>query len=224
MKKIKQILKKHPGILSILSMLYRIICFNKKQVKGSDNDISWKGCFVKHSRIKVWGGNANVVEIGALSKLQNCRIYIRGNNNRIKIGGECVMNHLDIWIEDDGNSVEIGNNTWVTGKTHIAVTEGTTVKVGERCLFSEEIVIRTGDSHSILNESGQRINKAEDVEIGNHVWIGNRAMLLKGTKIGENSVVGAGAIVTGNFEKGCVLAGVPAKVLKGKINWDSNRN
>lgn len=223
MKRIKQILKKYPGILGILSMLYRIVCFNKKQVKGNGNDIKWKGCFIKHSRIKVWGGNANVIEIGALSKLQNCRIYLRGNNNRIKIGGECVMNHLDIWIEDDGNSIEIGHNTWVTGETHIAVTEGTLVKIGERCLFSEEIVIRTGDSHSILDESGQRINKAENVEIGNHVWIGNRAILLKGTKIGENSVVGAGAIVTGKFGKGCVLAGVPAKIVKEKINWDSER-
>lgn len=223
MKKIKQILKKHPGILSILSMIYRIIYFSKKQVKGNDNEIKWKDCFIKHSRIKIWGSNSNVVEIGALSKLQNCRIDIRGNNNRIKIGGECVMNHLDIWIEDDGNSVEIGNNTWVTGETHIAVTEGTSVKIGERCLFSEEIVIRTGDSHSILDELGQRVNKAEDVEIGNHVWIGNRAMLLKGMKIGEDSVIGAGAIVTGEFGKGLVLAGVPAKIVKEKVNWDSAR-
>lgn len=134
------------------------------------------------------------------------------------------MNHLDIWVEDDGNSVEIGANTWVTGETHIAVTEGMAVKIGERCLFSEEIVIRTGDSHSILNEAGQRINKAKDVAIGNHVWVGNRAMLLKGTKLGDDSVVGAGAIVTGEFEGGVILVGVPAKVVKEKINWDSERN
>ncbi len=224
MKKIKQFLKEHSEILSILSWLYRLINFNKKRVKGSDNLVKWKNSFMKHNSIEVWGGRSNVVEIGALSKLNNCRIYIRGNNNHIKIGRECVMNHLDIWVEDDGNSVEIGCNTWITGETHIAVTEGTAVKIGERCLFSDEIAIRTGDSHSILNEQGVRINKAKGVEVGNHVWIGNRAMLLKGTEIGDDSVVGAGAIVTEKFGTGVIVAGVPGKVIKEKINWDSERH
>ena len=56
MKKIKQFLKEHSEILSILSWLYRLINFNKKRVKGSDNLVKWKNSFMKHNSIEVWGG------------------------------------------------------------------------------------------------------------------------------------------------------------------------
>lgn len=96
--------------------------------------------------------------------------------------------------------------------------------VGNDCLFSSEIVIRTGDSHSILNETGTRINPAKDVVIGNHVWVGHRALITKGVSIPENCVVGTGAVVTKPIDKsGTVIAGVPAKIIKENINWCGER-
>ena len=90
--------------------------------------------------------------------------------------------------------------------------------------ISSEIVIRTGDSHSVLNESGERINPAKDVVIGNHVWIGHRVLITKGVSIPENSIVGTGAILTKAIDKcGVVIAGVPAKIVKENINWNSKR-
>nr|WP_288788550.1 DapH/DapD/GlmU-related protein [uncultured Fibrobacter sp.] len=51
------------------------------------------------------------------------------------------------------------------------------------------------------------------VKIGNRVWIGNNATILKGTEIGENSVVAAGAVVSGKFPANVILGGVPAKII-----------
>ena len=72
--------------------------------------------------------------------------------------------------------------------------------------------------------SGFRINRAADVEIGNHVWIGYRVLINKGSVIPDDTVVGTGAIVTKSFdEPNTVLAGVPAKVVKRNVNWCKER-
>ncbi|MBA2585639.1 MAG: maltose acetyltransferase, partial [Chthoniobacterales bacterium] len=50
--------------------------------------------------------------------------------------------------------------------------------------------------------------------IGDNVWIGMNAVILKGVAIGENSVVAAGAVVTKSVPENCVVAGNPAKIVK----------
>ena len=93
-------------------------------------------------------------------------------------------------------------------------------------MFSKDINIRTGDGHAIVNKkTGERINPSKDVTIGNHVWIGMRGIFLKGTSIGDNSVVGASSIVTKKIEKSNVaIAGNPAIVVKENIDWKRDRN
>ena len=87
-------------------------------------------------------------------------------------------------------------------------------------MFSWDIDIFQQASHPIFSlEDGSRINTPKDVELGNHVWVGKRVGLLGGCKIGDNSVVGYGAVVSGTFESNCVIAGVPAKVIKKNTTW-----
>ncbi len=54
----------------------------------------------------------------------------------------------------------------------------------------------------------------KDVEIGNNVWVGDNALFLPGSTVGNNSIVAAGAVVSGRFDASVVLAGVPAKIIK----------
>ena len=56
--------------------------------------------------------------------------------------------------------------------------------------------------------------ECEDIIIEDNVWIGAHAIILKGTKIGTGSVIGAGSVVKGNIEKNSVIAGNPHKVIK----------
>lgn len=147
-----------------------------------------------------------------------------GNDNIIDLGKNCIAINASFYTEDNNNTIISGDNTRFAGKIHIAVTESKTCIIGNDCLFSSEIVIRTGDSHSILNEAGIRINQAQDVVIGNHVWVGHRVLITKGVEIPENCVVGTGAIVTKKIDKsGAVIAGVPARIVKENINWDGKR-
>ena len=92
-------------------------------------------------------------------------------------------------------------------------------------MFSNKIQLRTSDSHSILDGNAKRINPGGDIEIGNHVWIGNEVVVLKGSVIPENCIVGARSIVTSSLRAtpNSMIAGIPAKVLKTNINWKRER-
>lgn len=130
-----------------------------------------------------------------------------------------MANSLDAWISG-GGQLSIQHNTHFSGSIHIACIEGRTVNVGERCLFSNDIVLRTGDSHSVLSLDGMRINPAADVYLGNHVWVGQRVIILKGSHIGDESILGTGAVVTGKkFKNNVIIAGNPARVIKENVTW-----
>ena len=108
--------------------------------------------------------------------------------------------------------------------TELACIEGTKIDIGCDCMFSRNIHIRTGDSHSVTNMSGERINTSRSIDISNHVWIGTEVIVLKGCSVGENSVVGAGSILSGKSYRGnSVIAGVPAKEIKQEITWKRER-
>jgi acetyltransferase-like isoleucine patch superfamily enzyme len=94
------------------------------------------------------------------------------------------------------------------------------VRFGAGCLLSWDTLIMDTDFHSIFNDTGQRGNQDAEVVIGSRVWVGCRSIILKGTSIGSDSVVGAGAVVRGRFDgPGQVLAGNPARVVREGISW-----
>ena len=165
-------------------------------------------------------GKGNVIIFHSGGIIRNTIFRIKGDNNIIEIGSGTSISHGDLHIEDEGNRICIGKNTSLMGKVHIACVEGKSVTIGDDCLLSSEIVFRTSDSHSLLDLEGNRINPAADIVLGNHIWIGYRALINKGVTIASNNMIGTGAIVTKSFEKSnTVIAGVPARVVKEDTDW-----
>lgn len=60
----------------------------------------------------------------------------------------------------------------------------------------------------------------QPVEIGNNVWIGVGATILKGVTIGDGAIIAAGSVVTKDIPARCLAAGVPAKVIKTDVEWE----
>ena len=167
-----------------------------------------------------FSGRNNSIIIEDFSILKNVGLYISGNNNTVHIGPWCHLDRAEFCTEDEGNVITIGEHTRILGQTHLAAIEGTKISIGKDCLFSSNVHVRTGDSHSMLDLSGKRINPSENITIGDHVWMGTGTTCLKGVKIPDRSIVGAGALVTRKFEEPhCALAGVPAKVVKRDVDW-----
>lgn len=185
----------------------------------NENKFSCKGRLINCS-IEV-KGRRNYIEISDQVKLTNVRITIHGNGHTLKIGSRSVWDEWGwIRIEDENNSVLIENDGDFRGCFFSCSDRNTQIHIGEGCLFSNDVVIRTSDSHSILNNFGQRINPGKSVEIANKVWIGNGALVLKGSNIGENCVIGTKAVVSGKtFPEGCIIVGNPAKVIMEGVGW-----
>lgn len=169
-------------------------------------------------------GKNNFTQIGDRCRIINCNAQFYGNNNKIIIDDGCYLKNVAFWFEDDNNTIHIKKHTKICGKTDLACIEGSVIEIGEDCLFSSNIAFRTGDSHSVLDLNGVRINPSKKIVIGNHVWIGQNCFIGKGSEVPDNSIVGACAVVTKKFNKTNVaIAGNPAKIIKENIDWCSKR-
>ncbi|MGL5042392.1 MAG: acyltransferase, partial [Culicoidibacterales bacterium] len=126
-----------------------------------------------------------------------------------------------VFLKNSNNKVSIGKFTTVV-QFKVECEWGTDVDIGEDCMFSRDITIRTGDSHSIIDlNTNKRVNFPKSVFIGKHVWVGYGANIAKGSEIQQNSVIGAASYVNKVFKCGnVVIAGVPAKITKENITWD----
>jgi hypothetical protein len=84
--------------------------------------------------------------------------------------------------------------------------------------------IRNADPHLVYSaETGERINPTKSVYIGDHVWIGQSALILKGSRVHSGSIIGAGAVLAGKrVPSNTSWAGNPAKQLADGIFWDEH--
>lgn len=95
------------------------------------------------------------------------------------------------------------------------------ISFGNDCLLSWDILIMDTDEHPIINQDGIRTNPDKPILVGNHVWIGCKCTLLKGTEIPNNAVVAAGTLLTSAFSgENQVIGGNPPAVLKSDIRWE----
>ena len=215
---------RYPVLVRKIIHLYNFFQRNNFNKVAAGNNISIGSSILKKCCFRITGVGNEVIVLD-FNSLIDCRIIIRGNNNKVYIGNNNRLNETELWIEDDGNRISIGDENVVAGSVQIAVIEGTSVDIGNDCLFSKDISLRTGDSHSILDSpSNERINFSRSIKIGNHVWFGYRAVILKGVGIQNDSVIASSAVVTKMFgEKGIVIGGNPARILRRSISWDAKR-
>ncbi len=209
---IRSYFKENPSIISLFYNLFH--CPFAFFVKG----FKFTGAFLSKMKINIKGKNNQVI-CKKLTRMRNCEILIIGNNNRIEIDEHCRLKNLTLWIEGNNNEITIGEYTYSFGG-ELAALEGTSIKIGRDCLFSHSIEFRTADSHKIYDESDQRINQAESINIGSHVWLGAHVKVLKGGSVADGSVVGIGSIVTKPLPTpNAIYAGTPARMIKEHISW-----
>lgn len=112
----------------------------------------------------------------------------------------------------------------MTRDIHICAQEdNSTIHIGKDCMLSNNIIIRTSDSHPIYDKlTGSRINFSKNVFIGNHVWIAPNSKILKGANIGDGCIVSSNTMVSKSINDNCLVVGMPSKVIKENISWNRN--
>lgn len=186
---------------------------------GEDNRVDIRGRFVGFMRIE-GDGNRLLVERGAvLTGLLN----LAGSDNTVTIGENAVARG-QFTVKGKDLTFSVGRKTTMVS-VFLVCQESGGISIGEQCMISRDVEIRTSDSHALIDlATRRRINTPGAVTIGDHVWIGARSMISKGAGIPHDSVVGAMSFVNKAFdEPNVVIAGVPAKVVRTGVTWDRGR-
>lgn len=219
----KDNIKKNPEKYRWLCSIYNALCGgNKIRVQGSSRLVTGSS-LLKHVRVHVEGED-NLIEIGNLTRMKNTEIFVKGSHNIIRIGENNGFEGSSLWIEDDYNVIQIGQHNRFFQNSHLAALEGTSITVGNDGLFAPDVQMRTSDSHSILDMEGGRLNPAKDIFVGNHVWIAVGTVLLKGSAVPDDCIVGMHSLVTKPLEeKNCLYLGNPVRRVKLGVTWDSRR-
>lgn len=160
----------------------------------------------------------NRVVIGNNVKLHSLKIHFKASDSTLILGdGVRLTGH--ILIVGKGRTVSIGDRTTAQGVYILCRDEDVTI--GQDCMFSREIEVRSTDVHKIYDlTTGERLNGARPVVIGDGVWVAARAFISKGSRIPKGSIVGAASFVNRAFDTpNVIIAGSPAKVVKSNVRW-----
>lgn len=176
-------------------LIYKRVKFYKE--KGAIFDVknlieiglAWKGCNYKYSSFVI---------------LENAKVYVKG---KLKIYSGCN-------ISVNNNATLTLGNGFINNNVSIACFDNITI--GDDVAIAERVVIRDSDNHEIGYEG---YKKSKPITIGNHVWIGLGATILKGVTIGDGAIVAAGSVVTRDVPSGSLVGGIPAKVIKQSVSW-----
>jgi maltose O-acetyltransferase len=113
---------------------------------------------------------------------------------------------------DFGDGIRIGGRTFVN--VNCTMLDGAAITIGDECLLASGVQLVTA-THPV-DPAARRAawEQASPVTLADGVWIGAGAIVCPGVSIGENTVVGAGSVVTGSLPAGVVAYGSPAKAVR----------
>lgn len=170
-------------------------------------------------------GDDNSFEFAPGSRAYGVRFEVRGSGHRIRFdAGSAIKDGGFVWFDGDGGTLHVGEQTTIESARFVITEDGSQLVIGRDCMLAYQVEIRTGDSHSVLDAATtQRINPPSSVSIGDHVWIGAHATVLKGVSVGAHSVVATRAVVTRSCAPGVIVAGNPARVVRTDVTWDRRR-
>ncbi|MCL3778174.1 sugar O-acetyltransferase [Actinomyces sp. 186855] len=113
---------------------------------------------------------------------------------------------------DNGQNIRVGRR--FTANFNVTILDGAPVTFGDYCMVGPGTLIATTGHPLKAQGRRERLAVSEPITVGDDVWIGGNCVITGGVAIGSNVVVAAGAVVTKDVPDNCVVAGVPARVIK----------
>ena len=158
------------------------------------------GAFFKPQYLKLFGSHISVDDFPTIIGARDANVQLTSWN-----------------IGDWKGELKIGKYCLITPGVRIMAAES--IEIGDACMFAHGAYISDADWHGIYDRS-EPVGKTKPIILKDNVWIGDSAIVCKGVTIGENSIIGAGAVVTKNIPANVVAAGNPAKVVKNLDQGD----
>jgi acetyltransferase-like isoleucine patch superfamily enzyme len=129
-----------------------------------------------------------------------------------KLGGFNRKGCIELQARYPDAVIEIGDN--VSTNNNLFICCANRIKIGPETLIGQNVTLMDFEAHGTHPDKRREMGDIGEIIIGNNVWIGNNVMILRGTHIGENSIVAGGAVVKGIFPGNVIIGGVPAAIIK----------
>jgi acetyltransferase-like isoleucine patch superfamily enzyme len=131
-----------------------------------------------------------------------------GSSQQVRIGNSVTLLDAELTCHENGQ-IQIGNEVRISPGGRII--SGNHISIGNYCVLGPEVSIRD------TQEQGEAAGTAP-VRIGNDVWVGAGAVILKGVSLGNGCVVAPGSVVTQSFPAFSLVAGNPARFVRKVVN------
>lgn len=162
-------------------------------------------------------GENNMIDIKNGACVSYTSIKIDGNGNNVILDG--CSGILSITLRGNDCTIHIHKGSSFENAYMVCMGQNNSITIGESCMFSGKVEFWNSDTHLITNLEGKPLNFSKPIVIGNHIWGGKYSKVLKGVTIGDNSIIGMGAIVTHDVPANSIVAGNPARIVNSDVNW-----
>ena len=184
---------------------------------GKNNSAVFTTSEINKSSITI-SGEMNLIEVNN-ALVSHTTINISGTNNKISIDPDVKLRGSTIRIRGNNCIIKIGKGTSFGGIRMVNAGVNNAITIGQNCLFADYIELWASDTHTISNDQNEQINQEKPITIGDRVWVGSHAIILKGVTINNDSVIGMGTLVTKDVPPFTISAGSPNRTIKEGISW-----
>lgn len=146
---------------------------------------------------------------------EHSQLYM-GKNSTLEVSGNVQIFEGSILQIHQDAKLSIDDHSYINGATIDCSTE---IQIGKNCAIATGAFLLDNDWHKITYHNESKEDK-KPIIIEDKVWIGARAIVLKGVRIGTGAIVAAGSVVTKDVPPRTIVAGNPAKVIKENIDWE----
>lgn len=175
-----------------------------------------------------------IVKGKILVNRQSRIFHLNGSQKNNIVFEDNVMFFGKINCNNNGK-ISIGFNTSIRKNCIINCSED--IEIGNNVIFADNIIISDTNHHPVNPEDRLLMIKSgwstkywswnyadsKKIKIGNNVWLGQYSRILKGVKIGDNTIIASNSVVTKDIPSDCIAAGNPAKIVKSNIDMEPRK-
>lgn len=210
--KIRKIIK-----INVFAFFYFNFICKKVERRGKGYIIPYRHAVIelnKNSKIILHEGNLEVNYY--CPEGSKAEAYIRLSEGAVLeiLDSVCLCYHATIELKKYAKVI-IGSAYINCGAVILAAEN---ITIGREVLISREAYIYDSDHHPIIDEMGKQLNSPKPVVIEDHVWIGLKSLILRGSRIGVGAVIAANSLVGGKIKAGTMASGNPARSYS-EIRW-----
>lgn len=199
------------GLIKKIKLLKQIEVFTFIQLNYLNRNV------IRKDRSKIIPYKNSVIDLEP-----NSKIYLE--NGDIEVGCDLLkksksetrirLREFGVWNSKGGCKISYGTTleilsnaefttNFFTVNSNSTIVVAKSINFGEDIMIGRNVTIYDSDFHEILDEDENITNKPKEVSVGDHVWIATNSIILKGSKIGSNTIIGANSIIHGIIPDNC---------------------